>query len=788
MQHRLLWFAFFLATAHLTHAQNSNLQLRSTVQYPGQTLANVCGWTSPDGREYALIGGSQGMIITDITDPTTPVQVTQIPGPNNLWKEIKTYSHYAYVTSEGGGGVQIVDLSTLPGTVQYHNYYGTGPIAGQMDAIHALHIDVKKGFLYTYGGDLNHGVVHDLNTDPYNPTYAGEFDQLGYIHDGYADNDTLYACHIYTGLLSIVDMNDKSNPVLLGTVETPGKFTHNSWLLDDHKHILTTDEATPSFLACYDISDPTNPIELDRFSIDNGNNSIGHNTHVLNDWAITSWYTGGVVITDCHRPNNLVRVAQYDTWDGTGANFDGCWGVYPFFPSGNIIASNIEPAELFVLTPTYQRAAYLEGVVRNGCNNQPLIGAQVRIIGGDALATALTDNAGEVRTGQVATGNFSVEISKSGFVTQTIQVTLATAEVTLFDMTLAPTSAYTLSGSVVDENGTTIPNVPVVLTSATQTYEVMSNANGEFSVECANSGTYAVDAGVWGFYTANAVNVTLNGNTSVAVTLTRGYYDNFNLDYGWTVEGDASAGIWERGKPVGTTYQGQMSNPDNDVLTDLGNQCYITGNGGGQAGSDDVDNGDTRLSSPPMELAQYADAVLTFSHWFFNDGGDGNPNDYFEVRVSNGNQEVTLLNDLSSSSEWAASAAINLADYVTLTDNVRVIFIAADDSPGHLVEAGVDVFRVVPITVRADEQAFAMQVQVAPNPSSSDFVLNFLTEKSTPSVLEVRDALGRIVESYALISGANSQRFGQSLLPGVYFVTLRAENALNGTTLRVVKQ
>ncbi|MFM7156049.1 MAG: hypothetical protein ACKOZV_18185, partial [Bacteroidota bacterium] len=154
--------------------------------------------------------GSKGLIVVDITNPDAPQQIVQIPGPDNLWKEIKVYGHYAYVTSEGGQGVQIVDMSPLPSADLPHKYYkGDGAINGQLNSIHALHIDVKKGFLYAYGSNLFSGGAVVLNlADPYNPTYAGKFDQLGYIHDGYADNDTLYAAHIYTGQLSIVDMSD----------------------------------------------------------------------------------------------------------------------------------------------------------------------------------------------------------------------------------------------------------------------------------------------------------------------------------------------------------------------------------------------------------------------------------------------------------------------------------------------------------------------------------------------------------------------------------------------------
>lgn len=779
--------ALFILGGTALRAQNLNFELRSTVNFPGQTLANVCGWTSPDGREYALVGASKGLVIVDITDPVNPVQIVQIPGPDNLWKEIKTYSHYAYVTSEGGGAVQIVDLSGLPSSnLNFHNYADATESGNPMTNIHALHIDVTKGFLYTYGGNYSHTLVHDLKVDPYNPVYVGKFDALGYIHDGYADNDTLYACHIYTGILSIVDMTDKTAPVVLGTVETPGKFTHNSWLLSDHKHILTTDETTPSFVTSYDISDPTDIKELDRFSIDNGNGSLGHNVQVINDYTVTSWYTGGVVITDCHRPANLVKVGQYDTWDGTGPGFDGCWGAFPYFPSGTVIASNIEPGDLFILTPTYKRACYLEGVVKNGCNGQPLIDATVTVVNGDPLINTTSNNAGVVKTGQVTPGTFTVQVSKPGYVTQEFQATLATAEVATFDITLQPTSAYNVSG-VVTLAGQPLANIPVTISNAQQTYNLTSNASGVFSVECVTGGTYSVSAGQWG-YVNSAQTVVVNGDEAVNIQLTEGYYDDFTPDYGWTTSATSPTGLWERGTPIGSTINNALSNPNMDVSTDGGTSCFVTGNSGGQAGTDDVDNGTVTLTCPPMQLAGYNDAILNFYYWFFNGGGNGTAlNDHFEVRVSNGTQDVQLLNVTTPASAWMYSGDIHLSDYITLNDNVRVSFIAADNDPGHVVDAAVDVFSVTPVTTSGVNDALSnVQLMATPNPSSTAFSVRFDWPEVTAPIIEVRNALGQVIVFRQLNNATGMVTLGADWAAGVYTVVLK-NGEQQGQMIRLVK-
>jgi choice-of-anchor B domain-containing protein len=781
IQLSMLCMAFLLLQGFL-FAQNSNLTLRSSIEFPGQTLANICGYTAPDGKEYALIGASKGMVIVDISNPDAPVQIVQIPGPNNLWKEIKTYQHYAYVTSEGGGGCQIVDLTNLPSaTLPYHNYTGDGAINAQLTTIHALHIDTKKGFLYLYGSTLFQGgpVVCDLNTDPYNPVYVGKYNQNGYVHDGYADNDTLYAGHIYTGLMAVVDMSNKAAPVVLGTVQTPAKFTHNIWLTDDHKTALTTDETGPSFLASYDITDPTDMPELDRFQTTPGSGSIGHNTHIRNDWAITSWYRDGFNIVDAHRPTNLVQTASYDTWPTqSGEGFDGCWGVYPFFASGTIIASNIEnPAKFFVFTPEYKRACYLEGSVTDGCTNTPLSNALIAIVGGDPNSADKTNALGTFKTGQVTTGAFNVVVSKTGYISKTIPVNFGSGEVSEINVVLEPTSAYSVSGTVVNQTtNQPVPNAQVVLSNANGTYNFVTNAAGQFNANCILGGNYSASAGIWG-YKLNQ-NVQINANSTVTLSLEPGYYDDFALDYGWSATGNASTGAWVRGVPVATDYNGSASNTGVDADGDGNEFCFITGNGGGGAGTDDVDNGDVILTSPVMNLAAWDNARLTYQFWFFNSGGQGTaPNDKFEVSVTNGTQTVVIALDSISQSAWRPSGAILLGDLLPLTNTMKVSFKTGDTAPGHLVEGGVDIFEVIPApaTIATNEIDKSIAVNIAPNPTNSDFKVNYSFENTSDARIVVLDILGKIVETRNINSNAGTETMGARLTNGVYFVSIEKD-------------
>jgi len=446
---RILYFLLLSMLATNMLAQNINVAHRSTLIYTNQTLANVWGYAA-GGNEYALVGAKNGLSIVDVTDPDNPDEILQIAGPVSSWREIKTYQHYAYVVTEGGGGVQIVNLNNLPGTnLTWHSYTGNGAIAGLLSNIHALHVDETKGYLYLFGANPNpfggRAVVLNLNADPYNPTYAGYFNSSfsgnnNYIHDGYVDNDVMYAGHIYGGFFSIVNMANKSSPSLITTASTPGLFTHNTWRSGNT--LFTTDEVSNSFLAAFDITNTSNITLLDKIQSNPGSNSIVHNTYIVNDYAVTSWYKDGFTIVDVSRPANLVQVGNYDTYpNGSGNGFNGCWGVYPYLPSGNILVSNISGAsasngELMVLTPDYVRGCHVEGAITHFVTGQPLNGALVKLLG---TSTASISGAnGLYKMGQLESGAFTAQVSKLDFVTQNIPITLTNGVLTTLNVALVP--------------------------------------------------------------------------------------------------------------------------------------------------------------------------------------------------------------------------------------------------------------------------------------------------------------------------------------------------------------
>src|SRR5439155_7943926 len=74
----------------------------------GVSAAGNWGYTTTDGRLFALTGTSAGLSIVEVTDPSRPRNIALIPGPASSWREIKTYRQYAYVTTEARHGLDIV--------------------------------------------------------------------------------------------------------------------------------------------------------------------------------------------------------------------------------------------------------------------------------------------------------------------------------------------------------------------------------------------------------------------------------------------------------------------------------------------------------------------------------------------------------------------------------------------------------------------------------------------------------------------------------------------------------
>ncbi len=785
-----------LFSAYFCHAQ-LNMTLRSNLQYSAN-LNDIWGWVAEDGTEYALVGLINGVSIVSLADPDNAQEVVFIPGQNSLWRDIKTWGNFAYVTADQSGtteGLLVIDLSQLPNAAPYYNWNPDIPELGVLNTCHNLYID-EFGVCYLAGCNLNSGGVLfiDVATTPGTPVYINKCAPT-YAHDTYARDNKIYNSQIYEGNLGIYDVSDKANPVLLATQTTPNAFTHNAWLSDDSNVVFTTDERPNAFVAAYDISNLNDIQELDRFRpvTTLGDGVIPHNVHVWNDWLIISYYTDGGIVVDASRPENLIEVGNFDSFFGTGLGFNGAWGAYPFLPSGLVLISDINSG-LYVISPNYVRACFLEGQVTDAVTGLPLNDVKV-LIQSDQDNLAQSDAFGEYQTGQAIPGTFTVQFSKIGYYSVDAQAVLENGQVTLLNVEMTPLPTYSINGlSVRDENGQPIPNASILITGEQGTFITTSDANGQFQIASVYEGQYNVYAGVWGRLHANLEGVNIDATTSqLIVPLKQGYQDDFLFEQGWvkTADATADAGFWVRAVPIRTTNNGQVSNPGNDVADDLGTECYVTGNATGNAGNADVDGGKVYLTSPVMDLSAYQDPVISYNLWFYNGGGNSTPDDSLVVRLSNGTESIILETVKESSSVWRPRSEFHLSSLIGLTDNMTVTFETGDrNASPHLVEGGVDAFLLIDAFVTSTEETNpALSAALMPNPFSGSTQLRYQFEdQNLEGTLELKvfDVLGRLQENKVLGRYEGSISLGENLDAGCFFAVL----TLNGQavkTFRVVK-
>ncbi len=682
-----------------------------------QELNDVWGYVDEFGNEYAIAGGSKGVSIVDLSTPSNPTETFFAPGLESVWRDIKTWGDYAYITTEADAGLTIIDLSPLPASSALTTTVYTGAPGNNWDSAHNLYID-SAGYCYIFGSDRGNGgvIILDLNIDPMNPVEVGVFDTW-YAHDGFVENDTMYAAHIFDGFFSVVDVQDRSNPILLGTAVTPSSFAHNVWT-SNGQYAFTTDEVSGGFIGAFDISDPQNIVEVDRIQSSPGAGIIPHNTHVRQNHIITSYYADGVVVHDITYPYNLVEIGNYDTYPDQTASYNGCWGVFPFFPSGLIVASDITEG-LFVLSPAYTQAAYLEGLIRDASTLSPINNASVEILGGNQIDAS--DFSGFYATGIATGGAYAVNYSKIGYYPQSIPITISNGIITTVDVNLSPIPQYAFTVNVLDlGTGNPIDNAQVRLEADLITHEGSTNALGAESFMLYYEEYYKIYVGKWGHVT-HCDSVYIDNSTgSITVYLEEGIYDDFVFDFNWTVTGSAVTGQFERAIPFGTAIG---TNPGEDAPLDCGDYCYVTGNAANlNADFDDVDGGNTVLKSPVMDLTGFSDPYVNYARFFYNYFGPIQPfDDSLKVSVSNGLQTAVIDivgSDTSIFFEWLPQS-IRLLDYISLTSNMQFTFETSDNDPEvNITEAAIDYFFIAEGST-AGVKEIETAVRVYPNPTET---------------------------------------------------------------------
>lgn len=731
-----------------------NFTLDGQLIYEDADLSDIWGWEK-DGREYAIVGKKNGISVVDVTVGESAEELYLIPGSFSIWRDIKTYNNHAYIVDDQAGeALIIIDLNDAPNSFT-HTVWMPETDTFSSTECHNIYIEEATGYAYLLGcnntvtdSEIQElSIVLDLKDDPKDPVIAGIYTDR-YVHDAYVRNDTMYTSEIEEGNFSIVDFRDKENPLVLARQETSGSQTHNCWLSDDGNLLFTTDEIAEGFVDVYDISDFSDIQLLDKIQPSPGLQVIPHNTFVLGQWIITSWYTEGVLIHDFSDPENLIEVGHFDTAPlYSGIGFDGAWGVYPYLPSGRVLVTDIQTG-LWVLEPNYVAAARLGVTVTDEETGLAIPDAIVQV---EALGISTSTNIfGEVEIGGGSSGAFVLQVGASNYETQQFEnVSFVSGEKTEISISLQPSQAIELNFLVVAD-GLTVNNANIRLESLNDSFEGKTDASGALKFVDFPSNTYTYYVGKWGYETEvfETTYIGIDEGVKILELHDRIYEDDFVFDLGWDLIVENSDGNWEVGIPEGTDVNGIPANPGVDIQTDYGAGCLVTGAEAGVVnGQNEIDEGDPSVvRSPSFDMSEMEDPVISFYRWFA-DLNTGAPNDTLLIELSNG-METVLVDSCTAqnpqASEWAFRE-FAVSDYLAPSSQMRLQLSIKDVPGSNVLEGALDVFRAYDRNGTFDLSGIISEEPGWPLAAATIELLNADTGESTSATSDFNGAY-RIAE------------------------------------------
>lgn len=746
-------------------------------------FSDVWGY-AVDGREYAFLGQSFGTYIIDVTDPQAMRVITFIEGPYSLWRDFKTHSHYAYITHDANRndfpnpGLQIIDLSELPEKATLVNTYTTDFGSGRA---HNLYID--NGYAYVCGGSAAAGVlILDLE-DPVNPVEINRREDP-YWHDVIVKDNIIYGSAIHSRMFQIMDGSDPTDLVLLSETSYPGAFTHNIWMTEDNNYIITTDETRNRPLHFWDVTDKTEPKVMARYSA--GLNSVPHNAHILGDFAYVSYYNDGLKILDISNRAAPVEVGHYDTFplDSLKRNFGltGNWGAYPFLPSGNILVSDMRTG-LYVMGFNNARAGYINGRIIDAHTQKPL--AEVTIEQPNrpeynGFPMVIVEADGRYQFGAKA-GAQTIRFSKYAYEDALLEDLQFESGVTLtrdIEMTPLPTAALTVHVRTTAK--TPLQDIAVNIVSEAGDFETDLTTDVEGASDASLLlGLYTVSLNAWG-YLPKTVTVFLDkpGPMDVNIELIAGYVDRFDDPHiDWTNIDD--------GSPLTNDWIfTSVSNHGFDPLPEMDWKGDVNGN----VMATRTFRGVAEIVSPTFDALRIDAPTLTYRR-FYNPEGYERLNvdvqDTFFVDVSNDDGETWVTMESHASADtWWEFAEYTLADFVELTETMRVRFVNSEipvDGATALSYCMVDHFAILPEALATDVserfQPAAIETLHFPNPSTGKTTVTWRQSTNAPAVIALFNALGQRVAQYNALANGEIGRYTLDLSdfePGIYFYRVQA--------------
>jgi choice-of-anchor B domain-containing protein len=356
----------------------------------GVWVNDVWGWTDPEtGRDIALVARRDGASFVDVTDPSAPRLIGNLPrtkgSPPSVWRDIKVINNHAYIVADGSGahGMQVFDLTRLRNVANAPARFDPDTTYHNVFSAHNVVADTSSGFLFIVGansgGETCGGGLHMVDArNSQQPVFAGCYNDRagsnsrGYTHDAqcvtYSGPDARFrGRQICIGSneseINIADVTDKENPVTVGRNSYPNvAYAHQGWFDDEQRYFYMNDEldelagnVAGTRTIVWDLTELDDPIVAREYI--GPVRASDHNLYVKGDRIYESNYGSGLRVLDISDRTNPREIGFFDSAPynnddpGHSATESGAWSNYPFFKSGVVVFTSVREG-LFIVRVT----------------------------------------------------------------------------------------------------------------------------------------------------------------------------------------------------------------------------------------------------------------------------------------------------------------------------------------------------------------------------------------------------------------------------------------------------
>jgi hypothetical protein len=195
-----------------------------------------------------------------------------------------------------------------------------------------------------------------------------------------------------------------------------------------------------------------------------------------------------------------------------------------------------------------------------------------------------------------------------------------------------------------------------------------------------------------------------------------------------------------------------------------------------------VENGESILLSPIMDLSGYTTPHINYKIWYFNRFGPNPPNDTLYIYMNNGIDQVLIDfydPETTTMGQWLNNS-VSLIDKMMVTSTMQLIVYISDyPETVNITKAAFDYFYVTDFSVLSYDDIEEKEISIYPNPFTDQL---FISE--TNSNLMIFDFSGQLVFESVNETAINLSHLSK----GIYLVMVKDENGLLLNVEKVVKR